>query len=270
VPVYAPIFNSGLVTSEGDHLIGADAFRNNTGITGTGVTVGLISDSINQVDSGVDGTGDKGIAQSQRTGDLPAAGVNVLRDGTSESKDDGRGMAEIVYDVAPGATLAFSTGEGGPQSFAQSITDLAAAGAKVIADDVTYPDEPFFNDGLLAQTVDQVATTNDVLYLSSAGNLANHGYEAAFNPIKEPPIGGGPAPPGQGGSGSLSGVVATYQNFGTATAPQILQHFHLNVGQTLDLSFQWDSAFLEGGAASPRFQVNNEMDVLVTDGAGNS
>jgi hypothetical protein len=274
VPVYAPHYSSGLVTSEGDHLIGADAFRLNTGFTGAGVTVGLISDSINQVNSSVDGTGDKGIAQSQRTGDLPLTGITILQDGTPQDRDEGRGMAEVVYDVAPGANLAFHTGEGGPQAMAQGIRDLAVlAGAKVIADDVSYPNEPFFNDGILAQTVNQVAIGGDVLYLSAAGNWADHGWEGSFNPVKAS-LGPDDGPPGGYGGGwggpfgSVGGKQALFQNFGTADKPDILQHFHLDVGQTLDLSFQWDSAFLEGGAADPHFQVDNEMDVLIADAAG--
>src|SRR5262249_29794507 len=88
-PVYAPTLSAGLVTSEGDQLLKADAFRTQYGLDGTGVTVGVISDSVNQVDSQVDGNPDKGIAESQRTGDLPAAGVNVLQDGTGDVRDEG-------------------------------------------------------------------------------------------------------------------------------------------------------------------------------------
>src|SRR5262249_32632938 len=44
--------------------------------------------------------------------------------------------------------------------------------------------------------------------------------------------------------------------------------FSLQPGQTLDLSFQWDAAYLEGGSPKPIFQVPNEMDVLVTDASG--
>jgi hypothetical protein len=170
-PVYAAILNVGAVTTQGDGTVKADSYRGATGMDGTGITVGAISDSVNQVDNTADGNPDKGIAESQRTGDLPASGVNVLQDGSSGSTDEGRGILEIVHDVAPGASLAFTTAIQGPQAMAKGIVDLATkAGAKVIVDDVSFPDEPFLNDGLVAQAVDQVVNQNNVLYVTSAGN----------------------------------------------------------------------------------------------------
>ena len=65
--------------------------------------------------------------------------------------DEGRAMLQIVHDVAPGASLAFYTGDNSEADFANGILALAAAGAKVEADDIGYFDEPFYQDGLLAQ-----------------------------------------------------------------------------------------------------------------------
>ncbi len=63
-------------------------------------------------------------------------------------------MAQIVYDVAPGAGLAFHTAFNGEADFAQGILDLAAAGSTIIVDDVFYFAEPMFQDGVIAQAVD--------------------------------------------------------------------------------------------------------------------
>ena len=63
---------------------------------------------------------------------------------------------EIIHDVAPGASQAFHTAFEGQASFAQGIIDLADAGAKVINDDVIYFAEPLYQDGIVAQAVDQV------------------------------------------------------------------------------------------------------------------
>ena len=49
-------------------------------------------------------------------------------------------------------------------------------GAKVIADDVGYFDEPFFQDGILAQAVDAVEAKG-VAYFSAAGNEGNASYD---------------------------------------------------------------------------------------------
>ena len=96
--------------------------------------------------------------------------------------DEGRAMMQIVHDVAPGAGLAFYTAENSEADFANGITELAAsvasggAGAKVIVDDVGYFDEPFFQDGLVAQAVNTVEA-NGVAYFSSAGNNGTLAYD---------------------------------------------------------------------------------------------
>jgi hypothetical protein len=101
----------------------------------------------------------------------------VLADGSAQSRDEGRAMLEVVHDVPPGANLALNTAEGRPQAFAQGMQALATtAHARVIVDDALYPNEPFFNDGVLAKTVDQLALNNDVLYVTAAGNNGTNGW----------------------------------------------------------------------------------------------
>src|SRR6202023_2448560 len=96
--------------------------------------------------------------------------------------DEGRAMLQIVHDVAPGASLAFYTADNGEADFAAGIGKLAAAvsaggaGARVIADDVGYFDEPFFQDGIVAQAID-AAEANGVAYFSSAGNDGTLAYD---------------------------------------------------------------------------------------------
>jgi hypothetical protein len=253
-PVYAAIHNVGAVTTQGDNAMNTAAYRVLAGVDGTGVTVGAISDSVNQVDSHVTQGSGIGVAQSQYTGDLPASGVNILQDGTASDTDEGRGMLEVVHDVAPGAKLAFSSADGGPQAMAQGIVALATqAGAKVIVDDVTFPDEPFFNDGVVAKAVDQVVNQNNVVYVTSAGNFADRAWTDQY----------------RGVTATVGNVSDTFENFDSATGQQqVLQHFSLSQGQTLNLSFQWDTPFLEGGSSDPNFKVKNRLAVLVTDATG--
>src|ERR1019366_10619595 len=90
--------------------------------------------------------------------------------------DEARAMLQILHDVAPGAALAFYTAQNSEADFANGISALATAGAKVIADDVGYFDEPFYQDGLVAQAIDTVEG-NGVAYFSAAGNDASASYE---------------------------------------------------------------------------------------------
>ena len=112
---YKPETNTGSVTSQGDAALKADVARTTYGVNGAGVKVGILSDSYNRLN---------GQAAGIATNDLPAAGVQVLAEGPSGA-DEGRAMAEIIYDVAPGSPLAFNTAFTGEAGFAQGIINLA-------------------------------------------------------------------------------------------------------------------------------------------------
>ena len=156
----ADVYMTQMNTTEGDVAHAADAARATFNVDGSGVSVGAMSDSVDA------------LAALQASGDLPA-GVTVLpgqsgNPGTSE----GTALLEIVHDLAPGADLFFATGSGGQAQMAQNILALAAAGCDVIVDDVLYFAEPVFQDGIIAQAVDEVAASG-VAYFSAAGNSGN-------------------------------------------------------------------------------------------------
>ncbi len=150
--------NNKVNTSQGDVAHAAAPARPLYGVTGAGIKIGVLSD-------GVDTR-----AARQASGDLPPL-ITVLP-GQAGSGDEGTAMLEIVYDLAPGAELFFATAFSGQESFAQNILDLAAAGCDVIVDDIFYPAEPVFQDGVIAQAVETVALAG-VHYFSAAGNSGN-------------------------------------------------------------------------------------------------
>ena len=171
-PAYAAT-RVGRVTSQGDAAMRADMARMTFGVDGTGVMVGTLSDSYDCL---------RGAALGVASGDLPA-GVMVLNDLDlcTDGTDEGRGMMEIIHDVAPGATLAFHTAFEGQANFAQGIMALANAGAKVINDDIIFFAEPFYQDGILAQAVNAVKGMG-VAYFSSAGNVGTPGVRICVSP----------------------------------------------------------------------------------------
>ena len=140
--------------NEADYSTFANVASKNTGLTGAGVTVGVISDSFNN---------QGGYAADVASGDLPS-NVDVLAEATAADKgypfdDEGRAMAQNIYHIASGASLAFATGEPDSQVMAQNILKLAnTAGAKVIVDDLGLPDEPFFQPGLVTQAINTVTS----------------------------------------------------------------------------------------------------------------
>ena len=118
-----PIVSSqGEASNQAETALSAAATRTLYGVSGAGIKVGVISNSVGQVGNG--------LADSIRTGDLPRT-VQVLSDGEPGDDDEGRAILEEIYDIAPGAGLAFASGDGGQQAFADAITALKNAGCKV-------------------------------------------------------------------------------------------------------------------------------------------
>ncbi len=176
--------NIGATTTQGDLALLSDEARNQFKVTGKGNKVGVLSDSYNSL-----GGAPAGIA----SGDLPGKGnpngylhpVEVLQDLPKDAgSDEGRAMIEIVHDIAPSAEIAFHTAFAGQANFAQGIIDLADTGANIIVDDVFYFAEPFFQDGIIAQAVDEVSK-DGVAYFSSAGNSDRDSYESEFRPTAD-------------------------------------------------------------------------------------
>jgi hypothetical protein len=179
---HRPIRNVGAVTTQGDIALRANIARGTYGVDGSGVNVAVLSDSYDQSDIFPITTAAGDIA----TGDLPA-GNPVVPGGEypgcgglfAACTDEGRAMLQIIHDVAPGANLMFHTALDNQVKFANAITTLASLGADVIVDDLAYPTEPMFMDGIIAQAVDTVEAAG-VSYFSAAGNAGRESYESAF------------------------------------------------------------------------------------------
>jgi hypothetical protein len=279
-----PRTRAGAVTSQGDFAQRSSVVRTNyPTLDGTGITVGVLSDSFNcyavyaaagkPSASGSGGYAQNGFtadfATDVSTGDLPAT-VNVLEEadcpnyGAPDQEpfaDEGRAMLQIVHDVAPGASLAFYTGDSSEADFANGIGALAAgppagAGAKVIADDLGYFDEPFFQDGIVAQAIDTVEG-NGVAYFSAAGNDGTLTYQNT-------------APTFATLSTSAPTAGEHLLNF-DATGATITTSLPVTVppippGDFVALVVQWDQPYVTGAPGSPG--ATSSIDLCVTGASG--
>ena len=196
-------------------------------VNGSGIKVGVLSDSFNDLG---------GAAADEADGALPpGADIDVIKDLASGGTDEGRAMMQIIHDIAPGASLAFYTAFDSEQDFANGILALAAAGCKVIVDDVAYYDEPFFQNGVVARAI-QTVEAEGVTYVTAAGNEASNGYQAAWTPI----------------SGSYDG---TYLTDTESFAGSVVQTVTINTegtGDDVPLILEWNQAY---GAATSDLEI---------------
>jgi subtilisin family serine protease len=174
---------AGSVQSQGDRSLRADLARRESNVNGKGVRIGVLSDSFDCLPGAFEeGAPFTRAAQDVANGDLPRD-ILILKDlaiwPNGNCSDEGRAMMQLIHDVAPGSPLAFHTAFISQEDFAAGIRALAQAGSKVIVDDVIYFAEPMFEDGIIAQAVDDVHR-NGVAYFSSAGNDARNSYESRF------------------------------------------------------------------------------------------
>jgi len=243
------VFDVGATTSQGVVQHRVDKLPG--GIDGRGITVGVMSDSYDMnPDAGTHA------ADDVASGDLPGTGnplgnttpVVVLED-FARGSDEGRAMMQIVHDLAPKSRLGFATANTGEVGFANNIRSLAGLPgathavpgfkADVIVDDVIYPAEPFFQDGIVAQAVDDVAKAG-VSYFSSAGNRpGTMAYDSQFRLVLNGPEAAA------GTNVKLSQVppalyAGGFHNFAPAGSPQ-------DIAQTITgggtISFQWNEPY---------------------------
>ncbi len=218
--------------SEGDVAHTADTARVSFGVDGTGVMTCAMSDSVDA------------LAAVQGTGDLPPTVFVLPGQSGNPGTSEGTALLEIIHDLAPGSDLGFATGVGGEAQMAQNILDLAAAGCDVIVDDILYLGEFVFQDGIIAQAVDQVVAQG-IDFFSAAGNSGNLSsgtsgvFEGDYSGIALP------AP--------LVGAGQSAHDFGGG-----------NVGNTIDfdppvlITLQW---------ADPAGASDNDYDLFLLDAA---
>jgi hypothetical protein len=226
--------NVGALTSQGYISHSANQVLSTLGKNGTGVKVGVLSDSV------------EALATLIGTGDLPPDAFVVPGQGGTGTSE-GTAMMEIVHDLAPGARLFFATANGGAANFANNIRTLRFVyGCDIIVDDFTYFNEGVFQNGPIARAVDDVVA-DGALYFSSAANSGNvtsgtsGTWEGDFNP----------------GAPSGAPLPAGY----TLHAFSAAQNFDVLTGGTTFISTKW---------SDPLAASTNDYDMFILNSTGTS
>ena len=241
----------GSVQNQADLSINANNARSSFSVNGSGVRVGVLSDSVNDIIGGSLVANTLTGASPQVTGDLPAS-IRVLDPGPGGETDEGAGMMELIYDLAPNCDLSFASATSGYSAFASNITALTSdAGFEcdVIVDDVFYLLEPVYQDGPIAQAA-ATAVTGGISFFSSAGNQADNAHERDYVDIN-PGSDDGAFPP----SGS------DLHNFGASYSLPSDTHIELSVpdGGSVSVTLRWDEP--HGGvlAAGPGSEADIDL-----------
>lgn len=236
-------------TTEADVAHRARLARTTFNADGTGIKVGVLSDSASFAQ----------LRSLQRTGDLPA-NVTILPGQEGEGSDEGLAMLEIIHDMAPGAQLFFATAFNGITSFGDNIRALRDAGCDIIVDDVGYFAETVFQDGQAPNVISRTnggvplqavidVSRDGAIYFSSAGNSGNKNdgtsgaWEGDF-------VDGGPIGRPIQGAGSLH-AFAPGKNFNVIT--------ELSGGSRDFFTLNWSDPM--GGSA-------NDYDFFLLDATG--
>ena len=213
--------------------------------------------------------------------DLPGASGNpvnttpvfVLQDdlSSSTSDDEGRGMCQIVYKMAPKAAVAFATADSGEVGFANNIRGLAGISgytnpgqtfaADTICDDVGYFDEPFFQDGIIAGGITDAFNTGVSYFSSAANDIGTNGYDSDTRWVTN-----GTGLTAAAGNTALAGTNINLANVPTNLYAGGFHNFNpngLTVAQTVNiaanntvpLEFQWNDPYDQNTAATGATQI---------------
>lgn len=189
---------TGRITNQALIAQSIDTVRERYKLDGSGVEVCIISSSFDLLG---------GMEAAVASGELPGPGnpnypqpVNIALEGVrglfpGVSIDEGRAMAELIHDIAPGARLSFAGITAGDSrlTIVRALEALrASAKCDVIVDDIAQLDiSAVYQDDLATRAIEDAARAG-ILYVTAAGNsglgggepgVAAQYLESAFRPV---------------------------------------------------------------------------------------
>ncbi|HTB47739.1 MAG TPA: Hint domain-containing protein [Acetobacteraceae bacterium] len=223
--VQANVVNQTMTTAAGAPIIG------------TGITIGIMSDSFNATLNGIVDPADLA-AQEGYLSETPngTSAVDVLQDSTIAGvENEGLAMAELIHAIAPGAAIDFYTAEGGQASFAQGVTALVQAGANIIVDDWSFSGTSFFQVAGPVDAAVENAISAGVDYFTAASNFGDAYYDSTWHAAKTQLL----LQSNQIGPGGLIDTeqTVTAQQFSNGTE---LQTITIPAATATTIELQWD------------------------------
>ena len=240
---------SGKVASQGVAAMYADAAKIEYGLDGSGITVGVISDSYDCYSQSENPEKLQRTAEIDKaSGDLPD-GAYALEESNDclFRTDEGRALMQIVHDIAPQASLVFLSGGNGIASTINGIKKLVdEIEVDIIVDDTGLGSETYFQDDLISQTIDEAAEKG-VIYVTAAGNSGRNAYQSAYR-------------------NSFDSVLdVNAHNFSDNGSTDVFQKFSLPENSTMNMTLQWSNpAYSVSG--SPGAQTDLDISIINSEG----
>lgn len=248
VPRYA-VTDTGSVTTAGDTALRALRTRDEYGVDGAGVRIGVISDGINGLSEAI-ATGDippTTFVHSGQTLVLTTGGVTATSfrhdfdleaglTGTGSRGAEGVALLEILHDMAPGARLFFA-------NFATDLefsaaVDFLASRTDVLVDDISFFGGPY--DGRSDVSVAAAASLANPVHplraiFTTAGNRAQEHYEEPYIESAQDGL------PLVGAAGRLHLFQPTASTVDAGvSAPGPANQIYLQTGQSVVMFLTWD------------------------------
>ena len=232
----------GPTPNAADALMNADKVRTAFGVSGKNQTVGVLSDSV--IDTSavqgasftVTGTPPNAFVNGsapQNTGDLPPT-FQLVDPGPGQGTDEGEAMMELIYDIAPGASLAFASAGLSQTSAASNLLALrTAANCNIIVDDTGFIDEPIFQDGPMAQAISTNVSAGAV-HFSAFGNGGTNGVLKPYTPSD-------PSSTADDMADTPTGK--DFHNWGIATPTPSFLPIALSSGDQLVVVLEWNQPY---------------------------
>lgn len=191
------------VTGQGVALTGAGDMQS-LGESGAGMTLGVIDLQFSNY------------TNSQASGDLPSNLVITDYTGTGTGGGThGTNVAEIAYEMAPGASLRLAKIASETQ-LSQAVDDMIAAGTDVIVHSVAWFNAAFYNGTGVLCDITARAEAAGVQWVNAAGNYRNAHYLGTFTDS----------------NGDLQHEFAAGQNYNTIS---------LTAGSAVSLYLNWEA-----------------------------